>query len=127
MNRQILILIVSIILVVFCGIWEIKYLENSSRFCLTDIEYSQNTIKNNDFNLAKTNIEEIKKTWSSMKTIWNIFVEHSEVDNIEETLVEYKVYVENENKEEALRTSEILKRYFYHVVERQRLCIDNVF
>lgn len=127
MSRQIWILVVSIVIVVFCGIWEINYFKSSAQFGLADLEYSKNALENNNFKLAKENIESLEETWNNMKVLWNIFMEHHEIDNIEHAMVEYKAYVNLENKEEALKNSEIIKKYFLHVVEREKVSIENIF
>ncbi|MEG0872980.1 MAG: DUF4363 family protein [Clostridia bacterium] len=124
--KQIIILIVSLGLLVFSGIWEVSYLDKTSQYVLSDVEYSKNALLNGDFELAKEHIKEIENSWNNTKTIWNIFITHDEIDKIEEQIVKYRTYIDEKNREEAIVASDLLQRDLRHIVEKQRLDIGNV-
>ena len=73
MLKQVFILVISSAILIFSGLWEIKYIENSSRYLLSDIEYSKNALKNNNFELAKQHVKNLENTWESMKKTWKMF------------------------------------------------------
>ena len=125
--KQWLILIISIIVVVFFGMYEVKYLDESSSYILSDIDYCRNAIENNNFEIAKSHIENVENTWQELNNIWSIFVDHDEIGNIDEELLQFKVYIEEENKEEAILACKELKRIITHSVEKQKLSVANVF
>ena len=72
MGKQIAILIISLFLLIFGGIWEIKYLERTSRYLASEVEYTKNAIENNNFELADKQMESMQNTWGDMNIVWNI-------------------------------------------------------
>jgi len=125
--RNFIILTLAIIILLIAGIWQIKYIEETSAFAISDTEYAINLVQNNNFDGANTHIKELEKTWGSMKTMWTMFINHTEIDDIEIALLNFKMYVKLNNKEEALLYSEQLKHNLYHISEKQKVRIENVF
>lgn len=122
-----IILVVALAILLIGGIWEVKYIEESSIYAVSDAQYIINLINNDDFDGAKDHMVELKATWKNMRKIWNIFVVHDEIDEIEEIMVNLDMYTKLENKEEALVYSERLKRSLEHISLKQKLSIENVF
>ena len=92
MLKQVLILVISSAILIFSGLWEIKYIENSSRYLLSDIEYSKNALKNNNFELAKQHVKNLENTWESMKKTWKMFVLQEEIDEVDNIIATYKIH-----------------------------------
>ena len=124
--KQWIILILSFIIVIASGLWEIKYLEDTSRYALTDINYSRNLIQNSNFDMAKEQVNDISNTWDNIKTVWTIFVDHEEIGYIEEGITTYKSYVELEESDQAIVAANELERIFKHVVDKQKLHVGNI-
>lgn len=125
--RQWLILIISLFLIIFFGIYEVKYLNESSSYIISDIEYCKNAINNDNFDMAKSHLKNVEETWSNLNKIWSIFVDHEEIGNIDEELLEFKIYIQQENKEDSILACNKLKRIIEHSVEKQKLSVENVF
>lgn len=124
--RNALILSVALIVLILCGYWQIKYIEESSIYAISDVQYVTNLIQNNDYARANKHIEELKKTWRDMSNIWNIFIVHDEIDEIEEIMVNFEMYTKLENKEEALVYSKRLERSLEHISKKQKIKLENV-
>lgn len=124
--KQFSIMIICIIVLVTGGIFEIKYLEKSSIYLSTDMDYIKSAINSDNFLLAKEQIDKSWQTWESLKNTWNMFIIHEEIDDIEEAMIELKEYINYENKEECIVAIEKVKRNLEHTVKRQELKIDNV-
>lgn len=124
--RNTLILSVALIVLILCGYWQIKYIEESSIYAISDVQYVTNLIQNNDYVRANKHIEELKKTWRDMSSIWNIFIIHDEIDEIEEIMVNFEMYTKLENKEEALVYSKRLERSLEHISKKQKIKLENV-
>ena len=125
--KQWLILIISIAIIIFSGFYECKYLRETSQFLLSDIEYCKNAVENNNFDIAKNHIKEVYNTWDDVSNIWSIFVDHDEIGNIEEELLQFKLYIEEENKSESIVACKELERIILHSVEKQEVSVANVF
>lgn len=125
--RNAIILGVSLIILLTAGIWQIRYIEESAIYAISDVEYATNLIKNNDFERASTHIDKLENTWTNMSTIWNIFIVHNEIDDIREILVNFKMYTKLEDKVESLVYSEQLIQNLQHVINKQKVKMENVF
>ncbi len=124
--KQWLILIVSLIVLILSGIWEINYLKNSSIYALSDLEYSRNLVENGNFTLANEQINSIDDSWKNIKTVWSIFIDHEEIGNIDERILDYKTCIELKDKDEAIKAAKELERIFKHVVEKQEIRVGNI-
>jgi hypothetical protein len=124
--RNAIILVIALAILILSGYWQIKYIEESSIYAISDVEYVTNLIQNNDFARANKHIEELKKTWRDMSNIWNIFIIHDEIDEIEEIMVNFEMYTKLENKEEALVYSKRLERSLEHISRKQKIMLENI-
>lgn len=124
--KQVGVMIICIIIVVVSGICEIKYLNKSSIYLMSDIEYIKNAINNNNYDLASEQSKTTYDSWCNIKKIWNIFINHEEIDDIENSMIDLKEYIEFENKEECLVAIEKIKSELDHTIKRQQLRIDNI-
>ena len=124
--KQIITMIICIAIIVVGGICEYKYFEKSSTFLSSDIDYIENAIKNENYELANKQIEQTYNSWENTKTIWNIFISNEEIDYIDNAMAELKKYSEYEEQEESLVAVEKIKSNLQHTVKRQKLRIDNI-
>lgn len=124
--KQWIILIISLLILFLSGIWEINYLKNSSIYALSDLEYSRNLVQNGNFNLANEQINSIDDSWKNIKNVWSIFVDHTEIGNIDERILKYKSCVELKDKDESIKAANELERIFRHVVEKYEIRVSNV-
>lgn len=124
--KQTIIMIVCIFILVVGGVAEVKYLQKSSRYIMTDMDYIQNAIENDNFELAKEQIEKSYNTWSKIKNIWNMFIVHDEIDDIEQSIIELREYIKFENTEECIVSIAKVKEFLDHTVKRQEVRMDNI-
>lgn len=127
MLKQILILIVSSAILIFSGIWEIKYMENSSKYILSDIEYSKNALNNNNFEIAKNHIEKLEETWNNIKKTWNIFALQEEIDEVDNVIATYKIHTQYNNIEESMADCNLLNRLIKDIVKKHKISYENIF
>ncbi len=126
MFKQILTLIIALGVLIFSGIWEINYLENSSKYLMGDIDNTINYINQEKFDMAKVANKNVISTWKNMKFVWNIFVNHERVDDLEEALVDIESYIEFENKEESISSANKSKRIINQIVEKQKFTPEHI-
>lgn len=126
MFKQILTLIIALGILIFSGIWEINYLENSSKYLMGDIDNTINYINQEKFDMAKVANKNVISTWKNMKFVWNIFVNHERVDDLEEALVDIESYIEFENKEESISIANKSKRIINQIVEKQKFTPEHI-
>lgn len=127
MLKQVLIFVISSAVLILSGIWEIRYIDNSSRYVLSDIEYSKNALRNNNFELAKAHLENLEGTWDNIKKVWNMFVIQEEIDNVDNIIATYKIHIEYDNLEDSMADCDLLKRMVEDIVNKHKISYENIF
>lgn len=125
--KQWIILIVAGAILILGGLFEITYLENTSKYLLTDVSYSKQYVSKENIELAKKHFEALNSTWKSLRDSWGIFIDHDEVGGMDETLLAYKSYLDKDDIEESYVKICELERMIKHIVEKQEVKIGNVF
>lgn len=125
--KQWVILIIAIALIVWAGFFEICYLEKTSRYLLSDVDYSKQALNSDNVELAKSHYEPLNSTWENLKQVWAIYVDHDEIEDMDKTILEYKLYLEQDSNEDAYISLCELERKINHIVEKQQVHIGNVF
>lgn len=124
--KQFITFLIGILIIILGGLGEIYYIDKSSNYYRSDIEYIKNVIQNDNFKAAKEQFDRTFDTWENQKYIWDIFVYHEEVDDISQNLLELKHNINIENKEDALLSIEKTYDSLDHTAKRQHLKIENV-
>jgi len=122
-------LVISILLVLSFGIWEIGYLEETSDYVLGDVDYVQGVLENKHkgYKEREDAVNTLKETWKSVKSPWSIYINHAEIDSINQRVISYSVYVLEDNKLEATNEYQNLVDNIMHIVDSQKLLPKNVF
>lgn len=124
--RQIITMIICVAIIVVGGVCENKYFNESSIYLRSEMDYIQNAIENENYELANKQIEATHNTWENTKTIWNIFIGNDEIDSIDDAMAELKKYSEYQEQDDSLVAVEKIKTNLEHIVKRQKLRIENV-
>ena len=124
--KQVIISVVCIAILVIGGIAEIKYLNKSASYLSYDIEYIKNAINNDNYDIAKEQLNNTKNNWEAQKKIWHIFVNNEEIENIDESIVELEEYLNNKMKEESLVEVSKLISLVKYSAKMQELSIETI-
>ena len=124
--KQIIIIVISFICIILLDIYQVNFLENTSRYILSDIQDIKNAISRNDLVDASNGVSELEDTWKNLKAGWDIFGEHDEIKEINEHIVKIKVYVEYNEVADAFVEIASLENLILHIVDTESLKISNV-
>ena len=124
--KQIITMICCVGIILVSGVYEIRYLDKTATYFMSDMEYIQNAINNNNYELASEHMKNFSESWNNVRTIWNIFVNHEEVDNIEEAMIELKNNIEFKDDSACKINIEKIKNNVTHSAGRQKLKLDNI-
>ena len=124
--KQVIISVVCIAILVIGGIAEIKYLNKSASYLSYDIEYIKNAINNDNYDIAKEQLNNTKNNWEAQKKIWHIFVNNEEIENIDESIVELEEYLNNKMKEESLVEVSKLSSLVKYSAKMQEVSIETI-
>lgn len=125
--KQWIILIIAVALIIWAGFFEICYLQKTSRYLLSDVDYSKQALNSKNIDLAKSHFDALESTWKNLKQIWSIYVDHDEIEDMDKSILEYKLYLQKEDEDEAYLSLCEVERKIYHIVEKQEVHIGNVF
>lgn len=127
--KSFIILIISTLLVISVGIWELGYLEETSDYLLGSADQVQNILenKNKGYKERESAIKDLKETWKTIKKPWSVYINHAEIDSINQRVISYSVYVLENNVLEASNEYENLVDNINHILDSQRVLPENVF
>lgn len=124
--KQIIILIISVIIALSAGLYEINYLKNTTKYFNADINHIKNKIISQDFNEADIYLNKVEKSWDKIKNIWDIFVNHEDINQIEEEILSCKLNIKLKNKNDSIKSIEKLKKNLNNIYERKKIKLQNI-
>lgn len=124
--KQVWILVVSVCILLSAGFFEIKYLNNTSKYLMSDLDYIENAVRNNNYEYARAQFNNTFESWNKLKDIWHVFITSDEIDEINSNLIELRHYLDYEEEKDSLIAIEQIKSSITHSITRQNLRLDNV-
>ena len=124
--KQVWILVVSVCILLSAGFLEIKYLNNTSKYLMSDLDYIENAVRNNNYEYARAQFNNTFESWNKLKDIWHVFITSDEIDEINSNLIELRHYLDYEEEKDSLIAIEQIKSSITHSITRQNLRLDNV-
>lgn len=125
--KQWIIIIVALGLIIGFNRWQSNFLENTSRYVLTDINEIKMAGIRNDEEAAKNAVKALYETWENVKYGWDVFAEHDSVEDIEESISKIKSCVELGETNKMLIENDILKGKIERIVDMESFKFVNVF
>lgn len=125
--KKIYISFIVFIALIFAAFFSIKYLKF---VCdkLTKLDSTVEEYVNND-NWQEANKASIEclESWKNYSDKISVFVNHAEIDNINMELYKLTQYVKTEDKEESLASINALKFLLEHIVNLEKINLQNIF
>jgi len=125
--KQILILLITLAIIIIPGVWEISYLKESSHYFLADISNLYQTVQREDYERAKEEAKDIKRTWEKIEKTWALFIDDRKMEDIEEELISFVSYIESNDKVEIKTSYDRLKNNVKDIAEYECLNAENIF
>lgn len=125
--RNIVISFVIFITVMLSAIFSIKYL-NGVCIKLEGLSMEiENNIQSSEWNKAYDNSLKFLTEWDKYSKKVSVFTHHAEIDNINNELWKLTQYTKEKNKDESLASAHVIKFYLKHIVEMEKVNLQNVF
>ena len=124
--KQYIIIIGALSIIFLLSFWQSNYLKQTSRYILTDINEIDSCVKREDYEGALVAIDELEFTWENIKSGWDIFGEHDDIEQISEHIQSIRVYAKYKDKEELVNEYTLLKGIIQHVTQTEQLSFSNV-
>ena len=122
-------LIVAVLIataIIFGGIYSTKKLSDLSETLITMCEEAGEAIENDDFKSAGKMLEEIEKSVEDNYNVFAVSIDHNEIDEIEMNIYQMQVYIDKNQKADALAFGNVLLGLFEHLPKDYRLKIENI-
>ena len=125
--KDLALFIVILLIIVGMGVWQVNYLEETSRYLKTDLKYVEYFIEMEKYHDAGDTLKNVKNTWNSMENTWAIFIHHDDIESVKVGLAELESYINSNQKEDALVKINALITNVDYTVECEKVCIKNIF
>ncbi|MDD4089063.1 MAG: DUF4363 family protein [Tissierellia bacterium] len=125
-----MVVISLIILLLMMGIWAWFYygsVNPVTTYYWDNLEYLSSIVKNEDWETAKKDISIYADKWHEVKKTWVFFLNQRDLDNIDSSIRQLNIYIENEEKILAQAELEHLIVLFYVIDENESLTLENIF
>lgn len=126
-TKKLLFAIIVISIVIFSGFMIKRYLDISTGKLLEEIKYLEIYVSNGEWDKASSTAAELDADWEKTESIWTIFTNHHEIDNISITLKNTIEYVKLKDTTDSIAYLSSLKHYISHIPEMERIVIKNIF
>lgn len=129
MLKEILIVCLIILAVLVCNFVLQIYITKSSDSLVEKLSIlNEKIITNSKDNRNISNLlNDIENEWEKSKKKWEIFVMHSELDQIEIALTNIKSSMKIDDKQDAVIETEKAKFLLQHIAERDAFRLKNLF
>lgn len=125
--KNIVISFAIFIAVMLSAIVSIRYLNNvCSKLEGLSIQI-ENNIQSSDWNKAYSNSLKFLNEWDRYSKKVSVFVHHAEIDNVNSELWKLTQYTKEKNKDESLASAHVIKFLLKHIVELERVNLQNIF
>ena len=125
-----MVVISLIILLLLTGIWAWFYyasVDTATTYYWDNLSRLSDTVRSEDWETARKDISIYTDKWYEVKKIWVFFLNQRDLDNIDSSIRQLNIYIENEEKILAQAELEHLIVLFYVIDENECLTIENIF
>ncbi|HPY56362.1 MAG TPA: DUF4363 family protein [Sedimentibacter sp.] len=125
-----MVVISLIILLLMIGIWAWFYygsVDPATTYYWDSLIKLSDIVRNEDWERAKRDISIYTDKWYEIKKTWVFFINQEDLDNIDSSIRQLNIYIENEEKILAQAELEHLIVLFYVIDENECLTIENIF
>jgi len=125
-----MVVISLIILLLMIGIWAWFYygsVDPVTTYYWDSLIKLSDIVRNEDWERAKRDISIYTDKWYEIKKTWVFFINQEDLDNIDSSIRQLNIYIENEEKILAQAELEHLIVLFYVIDENECLTIENIF
>lgn len=125
-----MVIISFIVLLLMIGLWIWFYygsVDPITTYYWDSLTHLTDVVRNEDWETAKKDISIYTDKWYEVKKLWVFFLNQKDLDNIDSSIRQLNIYIENEEKILAQAELEHLIVLFYVIDENECLTIENIF
>ena len=127
MLKDIGIIIVILIFILAACVFSQWFVLHSTDEMLAAAEPIRNAIANNDWQQANTQLQQVNHSWNKAQKIWKAISDHEDTRDVEISLVDMQVAIQQQDAATAQKELESLLFYLNHIRENEKLYWENIF
>lgn len=125
--RQSIVFFIVLLLVILFGFWELSYLDESSKYFMSDINNTYQTAMRGEYSVAENEGKNIKEMWKNLRKTWALFINDGEIDRIDESITSFVSCIKTQSDDDIVKEYYVLISQIKHAVEFQKVKVENVF
>lgn len=126
-NTKTLTVVVSLVLVIIIsGVLTLYYLNRSCEKLEKAVDSAGLLIQAKQWDSAEKLLDDFATDWDRTKSGWAILLDHFEIDNIDNSYIKTRKYVECKDYPSALAELEALKAYIKHIPKKESFSLENI-
>lgn len=115
------------VVIIIAMSFSIRYLNTTCSKLETNADKLEDLLNDEKWDEAYTLSNDLYDQWEKQYTIMPIFINHSEIDNLNNEIMKLTQYVKCKNKEESLASDHAIKFYLDSLKSLQKITIQNIF
>lgn len=115
------------IIMIFCILFSINYLQNTCSYYKNMLSALETTIKNEAWDEAYESTNILLDNWKKESKVVSIFINHVYVDGMYVELLRLTQYVNCKNKNDSLASVHSIKFLVDDIIDFEKLNIQNIF
>ncbi|HEY5585443.1 MAG TPA: DUF4363 family protein [Ruminiclostridium sp.] len=126
-NTKTIIFVACLLLVIIIsGLLTLNYLNLTANKLEYSVKAASVSVSNKQWDSAEEQLKTFEYTWGKTKFGWAILLDHFEVDNIENSFIKSRKYVESKDFSSALAELEALNQYILHIPKKEGFSMENI-
>lgn len=126
MRILIAMLILLTVIVVFAVVINDQTVEISDQL-LVSLEKVQQNVENDQWKKAEDKVSILRKQWEKADKWWTPFMDHREIDMLDQSVARISGFIEEQQKEDALVEIKVTKSMVERIRNREGPNIENIF
>jgi hypothetical protein len=125
--RSILLIIVTLGLILGAGFFTISEVSGTSKVLLSHCDGIKTGVRDGEWEKALEHLKRFEDFWNGVKPLWEILIDHTEIDNIDMALAKIEQYIKTGEKGLALGELSSLELLIRHIPDKEKLSLENIF
>ncbi len=125
-NKTMLVIIALFLIIVLSGILTLYYLNASADKLEKSVDSALASVSSKQWDLADQYLKDFGERWNSTKFSWAVLLDHFEIDNIDNSYVKAKKFIESQEYPSALAELDALKQYIEHIPKKESFSLENI-
>lgn len=110
-----------------CMFFSVSYLSKVNRDLIKLSDTLEKQVSNQQWKEAYATSMTFTEKWKKYSSVLSVYVNHLEIDNIDNELWKLSQYTKCENKDESLASLHVIKFFIDHIFNLEKITWQNIF